>query len=157
RNGVVSTQDLSVKAPGWKLSGNGTLVDLGRDTIDFHLLVEIDEATVTSSETEYDLGGYSLPIACSGSINGPRCLPDAEQIIAAAVTTAVQERLGNFLQDRLGTPQQGQGTATDGTAPGEAQPLVPDEATDAPPTEQQPEEDATDQLINRALDRLFGN
>lgn len=161
RNGVVSTEDLSIKAPGWKLSGNGTLVDLGLETIDFRLLVEIDEATVTSSETEYDLGGYSLPIACRGSIDGPRCLPDAEQIIAAAVTTAVQERLGNFLQERLGTPQQNQGQQPPGTAPdgstGDVQPLVPDETTDAPEAAPQTTEDAAEQLINRALDRFFGN
>ncbi len=100
--GVISTNDLSVKAPGWALTGSGTLADLGNDSIDFNLLVNVDESTVTSQETEYDLGGYALPIACSGALDSPRCLPDARQILAAAVGSAVQQRLGNFLQERLG-------------------------------------------------------
>jgi hypothetical protein len=151
---VVSTQDLSIKAPGWKLSGNGTLVDLKRDSINFNLLVEVDEATVTSSETEYDLGGYSLPIACTGGISRPRCLPDAQQIIAAAVGNALQQRLGEFLQDRQGATRQTETAPADGTTPAdEAQPVAPE----APLDEEQEEQDPAEQLLNRALDRFLRN
>lgn len=107
--GVITTNDLSVKAPGWALAGSGTLADLGNDSIDFNLLVSVDPSTVTSAETEYDLGGYVLPIACSGALDSPRCLPDAQQILAAAIGSALQQRLGNFLQERLrggGTQQE---------------------------------------------------
>lgn len=100
--GVITTNNLSVKAPGWALAGTGTLADLGNDSINFNLLVSVDESTVTTAETEYDLGGYALAIACTGALQSPRCLPDAQQILAAAVGSALQQRLGNFLQDRLG-------------------------------------------------------
>jgi len=110
-SGVISTNDLRVKAPGWALAGTGILADLGNDTIDFDLLVSVDESTVTSAETEYDLGGYALPIACSGALQSPRCLPDAQQILAAAVGSALQQRLGNFLQDRLGGSRTGEEAA----------------------------------------------
>jgi AsmA protein len=100
--GVIRTEDLSVKAPGWSLAGNGILADLGNERMDFNLLVSVDESTVTSADTEYDLGGYALPIACNGALDSPRCLPDAAQILAAAVGSVLQERLGNFLQERLG-------------------------------------------------------
>lgn len=100
--GVIRTGDLSVKAPGWSLAGNGILADLGNERMDFNLLVSVDESTVTSADTEYDLGGYTLPIACNGALDSPRCLPDARQILASAVGSVLQERLGNFLQERLG-------------------------------------------------------
>lgn len=110
RNGVVSTNDLSIKAPGWQLTGGGTLADLATEMIDFRMQVAVDETTATSTETEYDLGGYTLPIACTGTIGSPRCLPDAEQIIRGAVSEAVTERLGDLLRDRLGGgDRQGEG------------------------------------------------
>jgi uncharacterized protein involved in outer membrane biogenesis len=114
-DGVITTNDLSVKAPGWALAGTGILADLGTDSINFNLLVSVDESTVTSAETEYDLGGYALPIACSGALQSPRCLPDAQQILAAAVGSALQQRLGNFLQERLGGGRtQEEATAAEG-------------------------------------------
>lgn len=166
RDGVISTNDLAVKAPGWKLSGNGMLVDLASDEINFNLLVDVDESTVTSEETEYNLGGYSLPIECTGAINSPRCLPDAKQILAATLGSAVQQRLGEFLQDRLGGGQQQQQQTvptTDSTT--ETQQLQPEQQT-APAPEaapeaapetapEQEEQDLEDQLINRALDRFL--
>lgn len=157
-DGVISTNDLVVQAPGWKLSGNGMLVDLASDQINFNLLVDVDESTVTSADTEYNLGGYSLPIECTGAINSPRCLPDAKQILAATLGSAVQQRLGEFLQERLGGGQQQTPAATpDSTT--EAQQLQPEQqTTPAPETapEAAPEEeDLEDQLIKGALDRLL--
>jgi uncharacterized protein involved in outer membrane biogenesis len=143
-SGVVSTNNLSIKAPGWKLGGNGTLVDLNSERINFNLLVEVDPATVTSQETEYNLGGYSLPIACTGAIDSPRCLPDAQQIITAAVGNVVQQRLGELLQDRLGGGQQ---QATPAPADSQTQQQQPQQ-------QEQPRQDPAEELLNRALDRL---
>lgn len=146
KNGVVTTNNLSIKAPGWKLAGSGTLIDLNQESINFNMLADVDKATVTSQETEYNLGGYTLPIACTGAISSPRCLPDAQQIITAAVSNVVQQRLGTLLQDRLGgTGQNAQPTTT---------PAPTEEGADpqAPPAQQQP---PAEQLLNRALDRLL--
>ena len=155
REGVVSTQDLAIKAPGWQLTGNGTLANLNNDSINFSMLVAVDRSTVTTEETEYDLGGYNLPIACTGALSGPRCLPDTQQIIAGAICNAVQRRLGELLQDRLG-PQGGTGDAAgqQQAAPAPQQALPPGQ--EAPLPDEEPA-DATEVLINRALDRLFGN
>ncbi len=141
QSGIVSSNDLAIKAPGWNVAGTGTLANLTNDTIDFDLLTTVDE-TPASDGQPYDLGGYSLPIACTGALAGPRCLPDAQQIISAAVTGAVTRRLGDLLQDRLGTGTQQQATP-DANQPTEEQ--APAEE------EQEPEEE----LLNRALDRLL--
>ena len=143
--GVVNSNDLLISAPGWSVAGTGTLADLNDDSINFDLVTSIDPGTATSAETEYDLGGYTLPIACNGSFTSPRCLPDAAQIIAGAVRGAVQRRLGDFLEDRLGGgTQQQQAAPTDTTQ--EAKP------TEAAPVEEEPKPE--EELLNRALDLL---
>jgi AsmA protein len=144
-NGVVTSNDLTVKAPGWALTGSGTLADLNSERINFNLLVSVDSSTVTSQETEYNLGGYALPIACTGSLDSPRCLPDAGQIIAAAVGSAVQQRIGDFLQERLGGGQ---------AAPASDSATEPQQAA---PSEEAPQASPEQELLNRALNRLLRN
>lgn len=154
-NGVVSSNDLLIKAPGWQLTGAGTLADLEREIIDFDLVARVDPGTATVAEQQYDIGGHDLPIACSGALSSPRCLPDAKAIATAAVTNAVQDRLGSFLRDRLGgqQPQQqaqpNQAAPTDPNAPAPAQP--PAEEPAQPPAEQP---SAEQQLLNKALERF---
>jgi AsmA protein len=148
QNGIVNSNDLLIEAPGWKVNGAGTLVNLTDDTINYNLVATVEPATATSNDEEFDIGGYSLPIACKGNINDPSCLPDAQQIITAAVTNEVQERLGDFLRDRLGGPAQQQTPASEDAT----------ENNEAPADAAQPEEEtpsAEEELINRALDRLL--
>jgi len=148
-NGVVASNDLLIKAPGWQVNGAGTLANLANDSIDFNLVTSVDRSTASDTQ-QYNLGGYTLPIACTGSLQSPRCLPDAQQIIAASVTNAVQQRLGEFLQDRLGTGQQQQAPATDpAPATGDTAPPAESAPQQPPPT------DPGQELLNRALDRLL--
>ncbi len=144
-NGIVSSDDLNIQSQGWNISGTGTLANLANDTIDFDLVTTVDE-TAASDGQPYDLGGYSLPIACTGALTGPRCLPDAQQIIASAVQGAVTRRLGDLLQDRLGGAAQQQDTTPDPN-----QPATDQQAPAEPAEETKPEEE----LLNRALDRLL--
>ncbi len=139
--GVVRRNDLAIAAPGWEVAGAGTLANLNDDSIDFNMVVSVAE-TAATEEQEYDLGGYTLPIACTGSFTNPRCLPDAQQIIAGAVRGVVQRRLGEFLEERLGgATQQPAGNDATGT-----------------PQETEPEEEQrepAEELLNRVLDRLL--
>jgi len=146
-NGVVTSNDLVIKAPGWQINGAGTLANLADDTIAFNLVAAVDSSTASAAQ-EYDLGGYTLPIACTGALASPRCLPDAQQIIASAVGNAVQQRLGEFLQDRLGTGAQEAAP----TAEPEAEPQEAAPAETAPP---EPQPEPAEELLNRALDRLL--
>lgn len=150
-NGVIASNDLLVKAPGWQVTGAGTLADLRRNTISFDMVAMTDASTATVAEQQYDIGGHQLPIACSGALTNPRCLPDAKAIIAAAVTNVLQDRIGNFLQQRLGGGQQQAAPAetTPATEPTAEQP-----AAEAAPAEQ-PQQSPEQQLLNRALDRLL--
>lgn len=160
-NGVVSSNDLLISAPGWRLTGSGTLVNLDQETIAFNMVTAVDEATAKVEEQEYDIGGHTLPIACTGAISSPRCLPDAKAIVASAVTNAVQDRIGAFLQDRLRGDEQTPTAEGDPVEqPSPQDPLAPQDepANQQQPADQQPQQEektVEEEVINRALDRLF--
>lgn len=144
-NGVVNTNDLLIMSPGFQVTGRGTLLDLNNETIRFDLITSVDEATATRDDQEFDIGGYSLPIACNGTLSAPRCLPDAGEIIRGVLAREVQRRLGGFLERALGI--------------GDPQPAEPStDGNQDTQFQQEPEPEPvnpTDDLINRALDRIF--
>lgn len=145
-NGVVSSNDLSIKAPGLQVSGQGTVIDLNNDTLNYHLVASADAASATRGEERYNIGGYSVPIRCQGQVNSPSCLPDVGEIIKAVAQRAVQQKIGNVLQKAMGidpAQQQQQQPATDQT-------------TD-PSQQQQPSQPVSpeQELINKALKSIF--
>lgn len=144
-NGVVASNDLLIKSPGIQITGRGTLVDLNTDAIGYNLVTSVDRSTATRDTVQYDIGGYSIPIACTGLISAPRCLPDTSEIVRTALANEVQRRVGDLLDRAIGTdtptPPAADSTTTD--------PATPDPA--APTTPANP----TDELINRALNRIF--
>lgn len=156
-NGVVNSDDLLITAPGIKITGKGTVINLVNDTLDYNLVASADASSVTQGTERYNIGGYSVPIRCRGQVNGPSCVPDVGEILKVAVQKAVQEKvqekLGDVLQRALGVPAQSQ--------PEQAQPEQAQPATDpaqTQPTEPQPAQQPIDpkqELINRALKSIF--
>jgi len=142
-NGEVSTNDMLIMSPGFQVSGQGTLLDLNTDVIGFDLVTSVDAATATRDDQEYDIGGYSLPIACTGTLDSPRCLPDAGEIVRGVLAREVQRRVGGFLERAIGIEE-----------PQPTEPAADDDQD--PQTQQEPEPlNPTDELINRALNRIF--
>ncbi len=137
-DGVVTSNDLLIESSGFDVSGRGTLVNLTNDTLAFNLIANVDE-TPASDEQAYDIGGYSLPIACNGSINNPTCLPDIQAILAGAIRSAVQRGLTDLIQRAIGdeTTQESSTQNTEETAPEEQQ------------------TDPRQELLNRALENLL--
>jgi uncharacterized protein involved in outer membrane biogenesis len=136
-NGVINSNDLMIQSPGFQVIGNGTLLNLHNDSINYNLLTSVTAGTATRNDQEFDVGGYDVPIACSGTIAAPRCLPDAGEIFRTAFANEVRDRVGDLLRRATGTDQV-EATAADD-----------DGNTDQP--------DPAEQLINRALDRLLPN
>lgn len=142
-NGVVASNDLVIRSPGIQITGRGTLVDLNTDAIGYNLLTSVDKSTATRDTQQYDIGGYSIPIACTGSISAPRCLPDTSEIVKTALANEVQRRVGGLLERAIGTEPQ--------TTPAADSTPTSEPATPATPTPADPAE----QLINNALKRIF--
>lgn len=111
--GVFTTNDMLLASPGFQVRGNGTLANLQTEQVNFQLVTSIDETTVTNETTEYNLGGYELPIACTGSLYSPRCLPDFQQIVTAALGQEVRSQLGGLLQRALGGAEEEENTETE--------------------------------------------
>ncbi len=142
-NGIATSNDLLIESPGFRITGTGTLANLRTETLDFDLLTSVDPATASLESEEYDIGGYSLPIKCTGNINSPRCLPDIQSIFNAAVTNVIQEEVGGLLDRVLGRERNTDNTEPSGS---EADQL-------SSPSEES--RDPTEELLNRAIDRLF--
>ena len=148
-DGIVTTNDLLIESSGFDVTGRGTLVNLANDTIAFNMIANVDE-TPASNEQTYDIGGYSLPIACTGSINNPTCLPDIQAILGGAIRSAVQRGLTDLIQRAVGNEAQPQGN-TGITQQNSEQTSPQDQQQEDPPAESDPRE----VLINRALESIF--
>jgi len=141
QNGIVTTNDLLIESSGFDVSGRGILANLTNNTINFNLVANVDESPATD-ERAYDIGGYALPIACTGALAEPSCLPDIQAIIAGAIQSAIQRGLTDLLQRAIGD-EVSESTGSD---------------TSTEPTPQQEEQqplDPREELLNRALESLF--
>jgi len=141
--GVITSNDLSLAAPGFQVMGKGTLVDLTDETLNVNLVTSVDRRTAITPEQEFDIGGYRLPIACTGALASPTCRPDAEAILQSVMTGAVEKGMTNLLQRALGGDSQ----KTQDEAAASSQ----DSEEETPTEEEEPPPDP----INRALDKLF--
>jgi len=141
QNGIVTTNDLLIESSGFDVSGRGILANLTNNTINFNLVANVDESPATD-ERAYDIGGYALPIACTGALAEPSCLPDIQAIIAGAIQSAIQRGLTDLLQRAIGdevSESTGSDTSTEPT----------------PQREEQQPLDPREELLNRALESLF--
>lgn len=143
-NGIVSTRNLLIDSSGFGITGSGTLVNLADDSIAFNLVASVDENPATD-ERAYDLGGYRIPIACSGTLASPSCLPDLQAILASAITSAVQRGLTNLLERAAGAQQQ----------PATEQQPQQDQAAPQQEEEEEAPADPREELLNRALESIF--
>jgi len=96
-NGEVNSNDLLIKSPGFQVTGRGTLLNLRDDSIAYNLRTTVDASTATRDDQEYDIGGYGVPIACSGTLSAPRCLPDGREILSNLLQNELRDRVGDLL------------------------------------------------------------
>ena len=136
-DGIARTQNLFIQSSGFNIRGDGTLANLRDNTLNFNLLASVDQASASVQDQQFDIGGYSLPISCTGSMNAPRCLPNVDNILQQAIGSRIQEEVGGLLQRVLGNEAEAE--------------------NDASSDEQAPEEETSpeQQLFNRALESLF--
>ena len=97
-NGVITNNDLLLRAPGFQVTGAGTLGNLTTERIKYGLLASATASRETINQNTYNLGGYDLPIRCNGTFADPGCVPDVNQIIKAAIGNVVQDALRDAIQ-----------------------------------------------------------
>jgi uncharacterized protein involved in outer membrane biogenesis len=91
--GIVTNNDLLLTAPGFKVTGQGTLARISDMTWKYNLKVGVDERSVSKNDKTYNLGDYTIPIKCRGKIAGENCKPDKMNLAGAAVQKMLLDKL----------------------------------------------------------------
>ena len=141
-NGVVNSNNLTLSAPGIRVTGKGTLINLHNDELKYDLVASADQTSATRREERYNIGGYSIPIQCRGKVGDSTCAPDVGEILKIAVVKGAEKKVGDVLQRALGVER----------------PTQPRQQSEDQSTQQQPDEvpiDPRQELLNKALKSIF--
>lgn len=116
--GVVNNKDMLMTAPGFKVTGEGIMANLNDESWRYNLKVKVDETTTTSGGSNYNLGGYDIPVKCRGLIKDFNCKPDTGEIAKVVLKKAGEEKLKELVGDVLGIEKKTTAPApTEKTAP----------------------------------------
>ena len=124
-SGVVSNKDFLLLAPGFKVTGGGTLARLNDMTWKYDLKIAVDESRATREQKTYNIGDYTIPVGCRGEIDPKNCKPDVTEIVKVAIQKGAVEKLGEMLNQRKTAPQQQAPATGSEPAPTAPQPTDP--------------------------------
>lgn len=107
---LMTNDDLKFKGPGFEITGAGQF-DLEKENMDYRVNLVIQESISEAGDDGLQkllgpklswLGGKQIPIHCSGSFEGPVCLPDVKALYSFYVGGKINDKKSEFLQDKLG-------------------------------------------------------
>lgn len=94
RNGIVRMDDLEVKAPAFRLQGEGVLADLHTDTIDYRAVATVVNTAKGAGGRELaDLEGLALPLIVDSGLDDPKIRLAWEDILAGLLVDQVLDVL----------------------------------------------------------------
>ena len=140
-------------ADGFKVKGEGMMVNLNDETWKYNMTVLVDPASATKGEERYNLGGWDLLIKCRGRIIDKVCRPDLESMINALFKDTLKNKVG----EALGFPSRKKAES----APKN---VTPEEETTTQPAEPAPAEqeqkpvkpeDVIKEELGKGLKKLF--
>lgn len=90
RNGIVRMDDLELKAPAFRLQGEGVLADLRTDTIDYRAVATVVNTAKGAGGRELaELEGLALPLVVDGALDDPKIRLAWEEILAGLLVEQV--------------------------------------------------------------------
>ena len=94
RDGVVRMDDLTLKAPAFRLQGRGVLADLHTDTIDYQAQASVVNTSKGAGGRELaKLEGLALPLIVNGPLDDPKIRLAWEDILAGLLVEQVLDVL----------------------------------------------------------------
>ena len=114
RDGVIRMDDLTLKAPAFRLQGSGVLADLHTDTIDYQAQASVVNTSKGAGGRELaDLEGLALPLIVNGPLDDPKIRLAWENILAGLLVEQVLDVLdlqlpGSRQPDTSGDEQETQ-------------------------------------------------
>ena len=162
KNGVVDNRDMLMQGKGFKVKGEGMMVNLNDETWKYNLTVINDPSSATRGEERFNIGGYDILIKCRDKIADKKCLPDLGSMIDAVMKDTVKKELQDKLGEKLGLPIPGaQKQSAPAPAPTAPAPQPGQQST--PPAEQPQQqqekpadpEDIIKEELGKGLKKLF--
>ncbi len=102
KNGVGANSDLLLDGSGFKITGKGIVANLHNNTMKYDAKVSVDASSTQRGESNYNLGGYEVPIRCRGKIGADACKPDVGDIVEEIAKATVQKEIGKKLEKAIG-------------------------------------------------------
>lgn len=102
KNGVGFNNDLLLDGSGFKVTGKGIVANLHNNTIKYDAKVIVDASSAQRGESNYNLGGYTVPIRCRGKLGADACKPDIGDLVAEIGKSAVKKEVGKQLEKAIG-------------------------------------------------------
>ena len=150
KNGIVDNNDLLLSATGFKVNGNGMLINLNDETWKYNMNVVVDSSSATKDENRYNIGGYNILIKCRGKVINKLCLPDLGSMIEAIFKETTKEKL----LDKIGIKIPGLTTKEE--APKEEAPKEEAPKEEAPKEKKQTKpKDPLNELKDAVIEDLF--
>ena len=112
RNGVAHNEDLDVKAPLFRISGQGN-IDIGNSTIDYVTKAAVVATTKGQGGADLSqLAGLTVPVHLTGPLDAMKYQVDYGAVARDAAKSKIGEKLKESLGQRLGAgkPAEGQGS-----------------------------------------------
>jgi AsmA protein len=138
---IISNNDLSIKAPAFRISGDGT-VNTSTQTLDYLTsIIVVNTNSGQGGKNTDQLKGATIPVRFTGPLAAPKYKIDTRALIKANTKQAAdkeKEKLKNKLLKKLGIEKE---TSTNATT------------TQTKPTENK--EDLKEQLKRKLFDKLF--
>ncbi|MFT6102503.1 MAG: AsmA protein [Granulosicoccus sp.] len=113
-NDIISNNDLSMKAPAFRINGNGS-VNTAAQTLDYLTsIIVVNTNAGQGGEDLTDLKGVTIPVRFTGQITAPKYAIDTKALLKANTTKKVaeeKERLKKKLSEKLkldDNPETGQ-------------------------------------------------
>ena len=92
KNGVITNDDLRLEAPGFSVTGSGTMADLPSNSMNYELRIE--SALIGDGDDKgLDIGKYKIPIRCQGQFQSLSCQPEYDELLELAVKTTLKEAI----------------------------------------------------------------
>ncbi len=102
KNNVITNDDFSMKAPLFRVGGEGT-IDIEKQVLDYLVEVKLVASTNGQGGEAIDkLAGIPIPIRFTGSLTEPNYSIDFKRIYKALFAKEVKRKKGELLQEKLG-------------------------------------------------------
>ena len=165
-NGVVTNKDMLMLGNGFKVKGEGMMVNLNDETWKYNLNVIVDSSSATNGEERYNVGGYDILIKCRDKIMDKKCRPDLESMINALLKDRAKKKITEKLGDVIGIdlnkltggskePAPEKQTAESASQSEIQQKTAPAPAEIKPQQEKKKPEDLLKEELGKGLKKLF--